>query len=406
MTVTLRTDEVPDPRDRHDFLRQIVRETVVPLRLHQERPQENHWGEVVRTDLPCGSVARLSAFPTKVDRTPRMIRESDPDLYQVQMHLAGTSLISEGAEEVQIGPGEVVVFDPHRPFHASVGYPVPASQQGEGITRVVNLMLPRQMLDLRGPRDTVTKARLSCQNPMNPLAATAMVELNTQHLAGNIDLVTHLTSVIAELLTFGLAHQLESLSSVAPETRENVLFWSVRRSSSPGWPTSSSRPCSSMSTSRIPLSPLGPSPRRTTSHRARCNACSSARTCPSSTTSGVDASNAAGGTCSTPLSAPDPSQPSLSIGVFATNRTSTGGSASGTASRLALTASKPGEQSRTTKPPARTANDGSPAIPHSECGTVARCRHSASHLGGRRLGRGHIATQPSRNRGRWGRRAG
>lgn len=229
MTVTLRTDEVPDPRDRHDFLRQIVRETVVPLRLHQERPQENHWGEVVRTDLPCGSVARLSAFPTKVDRTPRMIRESDPDLYQVQMHLAGTSLISEGAEEVQIGPGEVVVFDPHRPFHASVGYPVPASQQGEGITRVVNLMLPRQMLDLRGPRDTVTKARLSCQNPMNPLAATAMAELKTQHLAGNIDLATHLTSVIAELLTFGLAHQLESLSSVAPETRENVLFWSVRR---------------------------------------------------------------------------------------------------------------------------------------------------------------------------------
>ncbi|MEB3371633.1 hypothetical protein [Saccharopolyspora mangrovi] len=89
MTVTLRTDMVSDPQDRHEYLRQIVRETVVPLRLHQERAEEDHWGEVVRTDLPLGSVARLTAFPTKVERTPKLIRESDPDFYQPHDHCTG-----------------------------------------------------------------------------------------------------------------------------------------------------------------------------------------------------------------------------------------------------------------------------------------------------------------------------
>ncbi|WP_158628665.1 helix-turn-helix domain-containing protein [Saccharopolyspora rhizosphaerae] len=226
--MTLRTDTVPDPRDRHEYLRQIVRDTVVPLNLHQERSKVNHWGEVIRTDLPCGSVARMSAYPTHIERTPRLIREADPDLCQVQMHLEGTNQITEGDERAQIGPGEVVVFDPHEPFDAAVGHPVPG-QASDGIARVVNLMLPRPMLDLRGPRDRITQARLSCRNPMNSLAASAMAELDRQHLAGNTDLVVHLTSVIADLLSFGLAHQLESLSAVTPETRENALLWSVRR---------------------------------------------------------------------------------------------------------------------------------------------------------------------------------
>ncbi|MFE9610124.1 helix-turn-helix domain-containing protein [Streptomyces sp. NPDC006012] len=83
----------------------------------------------------------MSYTPLSSRRTARLIRQSDPEQYQLGLTVAGHQRIEQARSSAALGPGELVLYDSSRPFTAVSG-PQPAG------TRTVLLQFPRALMPL------------------------------------------------------------------------------------------------------------------------------------------------------------------------------------------------------------------------------------------------------------------
>jgi AraC-like DNA-binding protein len=70
------------------------------------------------TDLGIATVTRLRKHIDGVaeHRTPRLIRQSDPQAYRLVINLRGHNVMLHDDREAVLGPGDLVLFDSSRPF--------------------------------------------------------------------------------------------------------------------------------------------------------------------------------------------------------------------------------------------------------------------------------------------------
>ncbi|GAB2570835.1 AraC family transcriptional regulator [Paractinoplanes abujensis] len=72
-------------------------------------------------------------------RSPRTIRISDPEFYQIALIQAGPQCIDQEGVRAVLGGGEFVLYDSSRPFEA---------RTGDGVSKSVILQFPRRLLPL------------------------------------------------------------------------------------------------------------------------------------------------------------------------------------------------------------------------------------------------------------------
>ncbi|MFE3640686.1 helix-turn-helix domain-containing protein [Streptomyces sp. NPDC059169] len=174
-------------------------------------------------DLQLLQLGPVSLLPTRVQevsglRTAKLIRQSDPEFYDVTLIQRGTMKLRHAGREAVHGPQHMYVVDTSRPWetHAS-----PLKSIGLGVPKSL-LPLPPEHVG------RILARRLSGEEGPGALLAQFLT-----HLAGNpapyrpADM-PRLGTLAVDLLTTAVAHYLDAESAVPPESRQRVLFLRIQ----------------------------------------------------------------------------------------------------------------------------------------------------------------------------------
>jgi AraC-like DNA-binding protein len=216
LEVSARTTDLP-ASERFGYWREMMFQMVAPVEVSSDQvpdfPAEmllRHFGGV--------QVARVRCASFEISRSPRLIRQSDPEMYQVSISIRGQAGVAQGGHEAVVGPRGFVLFDTSRPFH---GW----TRVDGGMVEGINVSLPRALLPLRP--DAVRRlvaAPLSGHAGVGALLLNFVVGLTRQ--AKHLRAADHarLSTILLDLLAAALAHEVEAETELAPEVNRRVLL--------------------------------------------------------------------------------------------------------------------------------------------------------------------------------------
>jgi AraC-like DNA-binding protein len=220
MTVLFQASGEPSS-SRLEHWRQVVDETFGPALLRP--PSRTHVPQrLVAGDVGAVRVSELRiAYPTtsadrcQAARTPRLIRQSDPepDRYRVDLLVRRQMVVEQAGREAALEPGDFTVVDWSRPARWAT-----ASE------RAVSLMFSRALLAL--PHDEV--ARLGGVRISGRHGAGALFSSFARQVVAHLDDYgvadgARLGTTMVDLLTAALAARLEREDELPVDIREEAL---------------------------------------------------------------------------------------------------------------------------------------------------------------------------------------
>jgi AraC-like DNA-binding protein len=166
MSSLLSTTELPSA-ERADYWRSIVSQSFVPLRLSIDS-ETGFYGRMRSRDIGTMLVAEATADAHMVERTTRLIRQSETDYYKVSMPLSGYCLVEQDGRETPLIPGDMAVYDTGRPYTLTFN----------DTCQMLVLMFPQRFLRLsRDEMRTLTAERISGRKGIGALASPLLKNL-------------------------------------------------------------------------------------------------------------------------------------------------------------------------------------------------------------------------------------
>ncbi|MFC9429602.1 hypothetical protein [Streptomyces sp. NPDC056987] len=206
-------------------------------------------------------MGRVSLYTTGLDsltirRTPRMIRQSDPEMYNLALITRGTTVLTFDGRDRVYGPLELRTGESSRPFELRM------DSRGERVEAIC-VDVPKAVLPLpRAMADRVIWRPLDGRGGVGALFAGFLTTLAANTRSYTAADVPRLETVLTDLLATLFAHELDTLDA-------------------PRKPATTPSPCacapSSTNASATPTSPQTPWPRSTTSRSASCTGSSRRR---------------------------------------------------------------------------------------------------------------------------------
>lgn len=182
-----------------DWEDQICR-TFVPLQARRADDTAGFSGGVDSAELGSVVLAAVTASHATVERTRRLIRQDDPELYKFGLQVSGTSVIEQDDRQARLTPGDLAIYDTSRPYRISFSDDF----------RMTVAMFPRKLVRL--PEDHMTRltaVRLAGDSGLGALVAPLM-----KGLSGDLDtpttvIATHLGDAVVDLVTAAFARQMQ-----------------------------------------------------------------------------------------------------------------------------------------------------------------------------------------------------
>ncbi|MFE3202476.1 AraC family transcriptional regulator [Embleya sp. NPDC059237] len=198
--------------------------------LWQEVTERSHMRNGLRSDdhddfrarmrgLDLGEVqVSALAFPhLEVVRTAKLIRQSDPEVYQINCFLGGRGIVSVGKYDTTLHTGDLVVMDSSLAYRGDV-------RGDSGRWSHVTVQCPRGLLPL--PAKAVRPllaVPISGRSGMGGVFARWLSDLNARADEFSPADVPTLASVTMDLLASVLARCLDSEEALSPEARRTAL---------------------------------------------------------------------------------------------------------------------------------------------------------------------------------------
>ncbi|GAA4155383.1 helix-turn-helix domain-containing protein [Leifsonia shinshuensis] len=110
----LRSSESAPLLDFSGF-RTAVSESFVPLQVTSDRP-EPFFGRIRSAEADEIHVSEVNASRHVVERTPELIARADRNYFKLSLMLSGTGLLIQEGREAVLRPGDLAVYDTHRPY--------------------------------------------------------------------------------------------------------------------------------------------------------------------------------------------------------------------------------------------------------------------------------------------------
>ncbi|MFI0818163.1 helix-turn-helix domain-containing protein [Streptomyces sp. NPDC021098] len=206
--------------DRFDYWRELMSRTHAPMDLSSDFAAD-YQAQQRLIELGEVSVWPATFQPLVFRRTPKLIRQSDPETFHLSLILHGHGGAIRNGSEATYGPYDFHSSDSSRPFE------VRASQ--EQITTVVGLEVPKVLVPL--PRDKADRAilhKLSGREGVGALLAQFVTRVADDPGSFRAADGPRLGMVAADLLSALLAHVLDTDSSLPPESRRRTLVLQIR----------------------------------------------------------------------------------------------------------------------------------------------------------------------------------
>lgn len=169
MSSLVRTDD-KSPSERFDYWRAAVSEAFVPLDATTANP-DGFLGNLTLGELGTIRLTQVSAQGHLVQRTPKLIRQVDPEYYKLGLQIRGYCVLTQAGREAALTPGDLAIYDTSHPYQLAC----------DDQFRMLVLMFPRKLLRVREQdMDRLTAVRISGRQGMGALVSPFLARLGTQ----------------------------------------------------------------------------------------------------------------------------------------------------------------------------------------------------------------------------------
>lgn len=174
-------------------------------------------------DLGAEHVSTMTCTPMRARRTPRLIRQSDPELYAVTLTQRGHQRLEQVGRQVLMGERDLVVYSTSLPFDAE------AVPNGPEPACSVLALVPQALVPLPRERvDGLLAVPLSGREGVGALLAGLLTQLTSAPGGYRPTDGPRLGTVLLDLFTALLAHHLEAADSVPTRTHQHALFLEIQ----------------------------------------------------------------------------------------------------------------------------------------------------------------------------------
>ncbi|MFD5751737.1 helix-turn-helix domain-containing protein [Streptomyces sp. NPDC127033] len=158
--------------------------------------------------------------PMRCRRTPRLIRQSDPENYHLSLPMNGSMAVSQAGREAVHRANEMYVVDTSQPYECRVfGGPL----------RGVGLEVPKSLVPLpAGAVGRLLTRRLPAQDGMGALLGGFLTRLAEDSDAYQAADEQRLETILIDLFTATLASHLDADDDLPPETHHRSLALRIR----------------------------------------------------------------------------------------------------------------------------------------------------------------------------------
>ncbi|WP_311765343.1 AraC-like ligand-binding domain-containing protein [Streptomyces zingiberis] len=212
-----RSEDVPAP-DRFDRWRELMRRCTVPLELDSDSREDFRASQRL-LEFDGISVWPTSFQPVSFRRTPRLIRQEDPEQVNISIPLRGTLFATRGGHGAEYGPRTLCVVDSARPIEVRTR----SRQIGIGLD------VPKALLPLRGDAlDQLSRSTLSGREGFGSLLVTFLTQLARDTSVYRPSDGPRLASIVVDLLSALFTHHLGTGHDLGPETRRRTLLLEIQ----------------------------------------------------------------------------------------------------------------------------------------------------------------------------------
>lgn len=207
--------------DRVEAWRDATASALVPNEFTIERAPEFR-ASLKAADLGGAQVTALTYATMTSRRTPRLIRQSDPEMYAVGLILRGRQVIVQERREAPLGVGDLVVYSTSHPYAAVV-------EAGRDTAASVVVQVPRTMVPVSSNRvDRMLAARVPGSQRVGRLLAGCLRHVANDTVPYEPADSQRLGSVLVDLITAWLAHNSNAEDQVPAGNRRHVQLLEVQ----------------------------------------------------------------------------------------------------------------------------------------------------------------------------------
>ncbi|MGW6744991.1 AraC-like ligand-binding domain-containing protein [Streptomyces sp. NPDC055025] len=215
-----RSEDLP-PDERLVRFDDLLVKSVHPMRVRSD-DAEGFRATARALDLAAVNVTELTCTPSDVQRTPKLIRKADGELYSVVFALRGQLGVSQAGRTTTLGTNEFAVYDSSRPFHIRIA-------ARHDTTTLVRAYVPRALLALpAGGADRLLAVPLPGSAGVGALLTQFLTSLTSDNGSYRPADLTRLSTVALDLLTATLAHHLDADTLVPADSHRHVLLLSIQ----------------------------------------------------------------------------------------------------------------------------------------------------------------------------------
>lgn len=212
------TDDV-SAADRADWYHDVVSRTVAPHHLLVTDPLSFH-ARIGVLGLGRIEVSRHRHADHQALRTPKLIRQSDPEHYVLALIRQGTKGISQHRNESVAGHGDMLFFDTSHPYTAG------SPSTDDSVTLL--LRIPRELIALPVARlDAALGSRLTADRGSGAVLRRFLTSLEHHGADCTPQELRVLERTILDLASGVLARELDVWDTLPTETRESLLLQRV-----------------------------------------------------------------------------------------------------------------------------------------------------------------------------------
>lgn len=206
--------------DRFGFWREVSNKLWVPYDLRCDSRWENGFkAQVGIGDFGAVQATLITTVPHSVDRTPKLIRQSDPEMFKLGCVVRGGGTITQDGQTVEVGTGDLTLYDTSRPYFCE--HTPDAAEIQVFLLRFPRSLLPLPLKDLRR---LSAATRLPNTQGLGAMSSQFMLQLARHlHELSPSD-AARLSTLTLDVLTTALATALDAQHTVPPHTRQRALM--------------------------------------------------------------------------------------------------------------------------------------------------------------------------------------
>ncbi|SEC14903.1 AraC-type DNA-binding protein [Streptomyces sp. 2231.1] len=205
--------------DRFEAWTEQLGRTHAPMHLSSERAADYRGHQRVI------GLGEVTVWPATFDhlvfhRTPRLVRQSDPEVFHLSLLRHGDAAASWGRQQVGYEVSDFHVNCSSRSYEISTG--------SQPVT-IIGVEIPRTAVGVPVRRaDDVVGRRISGRAGMGALLAGLLVQLTSDTSSYRAADAERLGTVVGDLVTAVFAHALEAEPQLPPETHARTLMLRIK----------------------------------------------------------------------------------------------------------------------------------------------------------------------------------